>query len=413
MSGWEKPDWQCKFCAGRDGKQFINFGHRKSCFKCRIEKGACFGKRVEKPPPKSKPSLAERQILGQKKDEALKKQNENLKKENARLKKAAAGSAPGSDSATPAASEQGSSGTQMDAAEPRPAFDKKMLQERVRFYESAGQKDGPDAKELLAAAKEKLAQLQRAELDSKPVDEQVKRARRSVEACSRIKEKAEKEKNELAEKIKELQEKSGEAQARIDKATEELDAAKQNLELVLKKHLDAAPAVNAAADAAGDAAKMFAAMHDMVQLLAAKKGVRPDDPATSLFVGQLREMQQHWGIVQAPSRPVQLSSERGEEQQNLQDRQPPLLQNAASLRAKSEQQQGHVHPQLPTDQAASTGVLGVPGSTGECDIWMEHVAALAGGSVDDLSDEQRSAAAAMAKLQPPDQESIAKRLKVQ
>ena len=291
------------------------------------------------------------------------------------------------------------------------ALDKKALLERIKFFESASQKNCPDSKEQLAAANEKLAKLQQAELDNKPVDEQVKKARKAVEACTKAKEKAEKEKSDLAAKIEELQEKNSNVQARIDKASEELEAAKQSLELVLKKHIEVAPAGNAASDATMDSAKMFAAMHDMVQLLAATNGVKAEDPGTTKFVEQLRTLQQMWEAMQGAAMVAQQPSQ----QPDLAQQHQQLLDDEkefAEATARVPPQQQHEIAVEKSGQNATVAQPALSDESSQCDVWMDHVATLTGGSTDDLSEKQRAAAAAVARLQHQVGESIAKRLKV-
>ena len=226
-------EWDCNRCEGSDGTPFRNWHYRTHCHKCKVHKGKCYGGQAKSGGSPTK-SLAQRQVEFEKlhkKNEAIKfrKQNEDLRKQNADLKKKIAENSQvraGSDS-------------QMGEEAARPAFDKKVLYERIKFYESVGQKDCPDSKEQAAKAREKLTELQKAELDSKPVDEQVKKARRHVEACCRAMDKADKEHNEFQDKIKELQEKCEEARAKKTKASEEHEAAKRDLNLILKKHSDA------------------------------------------------------------------------------------------------------------------------------------------------------------------------------
>ena len=41
-----KDDWLCKTCTGKDGLPFRNKGFRMQCLVCKVEKGACFGKKA-------------------------------------------------------------------------------------------------------------------------------------------------------------------------------------------------------------------------------------------------------------------------------------------------------------------------------------------------------------------------------
>ena len=81
-----KADWLCKFCKGRDGKSFRNFGHRTACRTCNIAKGSCFAGNVEKGPPGGSPSLAVRQVRQQRADEATAKKARQKEDELAKIK---------------------------------------------------------------------------------------------------------------------------------------------------------------------------------------------------------------------------------------------------------------------------------------------------------------------------------------
>ena len=65
-----KSDWFCKFCKGRDTKQFKNFGWRDACHLCGIAKGTCFASKLE--PTTQAPhagTFASKQVAMQKKHE--------------------------------------------------------------------------------------------------------------------------------------------------------------------------------------------------------------------------------------------------------------------------------------------------------------------------------------------------------
>ena len=54
----DKEDWTCKTCDGKDGKKFVNFGSRKSCLRCGLSKGVCFGAKAPAPNSPAKPTPA-------------------------------------------------------------------------------------------------------------------------------------------------------------------------------------------------------------------------------------------------------------------------------------------------------------------------------------------------------------------
>jgi len=45
----DREDWYCEKCVDTAGNKFVNFGSKRACFKCHVEKGMCFHSIVEHP----------------------------------------------------------------------------------------------------------------------------------------------------------------------------------------------------------------------------------------------------------------------------------------------------------------------------------------------------------------------------
>ena len=178
--------------------------------------------------------------------------------------------------------------------------------------------------------------------------------------------------------------------------------------MVLKKHIEnGAPAGNAADTASVpapsvDNVQLFAAMQDIVEVVAAKAGVSDKDPAAKLFVEQFQKIKVCWQAIEEQERGRQLEEDQ---------RASAQLQQSQRLSEQPGQQttQPGASSQNHDARGAQPAVVGA--GEGD-DAWMGHIADLTGGSIESLSEEQRAAAAAIAKLRPQDQESFAKRLKV-
>lgn len=86
-----KDDWLCKSCQGPDGTAFRNFGSRTECKKCRVHKGAVFGKKADVVQPRATPTLAERQVKQQREHEThaktIKKKDDELAALRAEIRK--------------------------------------------------------------------------------------------------------------------------------------------------------------------------------------------------------------------------------------------------------------------------------------------------------------------------------------
>ena len=106
----KKDDWFCRICLDKHGKPFKNFGHRKDCHVCAVDKGKCHLRDVPKGSASAggqrvKPSLAQRQVdaaaeVSKKLLAAEKEQSKKLRKEldhaqRELKKKAAPAPAPG------------------------------------------------------------------------------------------------------------------------------------------------------------------------------------------------------------------------------------------------------------------------------------------------------------------------------
>ena len=305
-------DWTCKLCKDKSGKPFENRGHRKLCFRCNVAKGSCFGSKVQRSEGGArKPALAEWQVALQRKEEALqklRKQQEQLKQENARLKKAAE------------AASSANTDMELDSLAAKESQEKhasaNALQERISLVESAGQKDCLEAQRLLEEAKAQLAEAKKAEMAKKPVDEQVRRARKRVNACTRAIEETAKEDKALEEKLAELQAARDKILQRQAVEAGELEEAKRDLELVLRRHIQepVAPAATGM-----DTAKLFDAVQDIVELVATKAGVDGSDPAAKLFIEQFKFIRGCWyNIEQQEAARGNAAAGSGEETQQIQ-----------------------------------------------------------------------------------------------
>ena len=57
-----KDPWFCRSCKNDDGQPFRNFGHRSTCYRCRLHKGVCFGGKATSGGPPSRSTYGEQQV---------------------------------------------------------------------------------------------------------------------------------------------------------------------------------------------------------------------------------------------------------------------------------------------------------------------------------------------------------------
>ena len=407
--------WQCRLCKTK-GEPTFNFGHRTSCFGCKVDKGKCHGgpakdRRAQNAAKaqSSLPSLAERQVACQKQHEAAER-NKKLAKQNKELLakvKRVEEKLVKAEGATGQASAGDSSDAAADCQEGPAGINYRMeiqaVHERIKFFESPSQRNRSDSAKFLAEEKQKLTMLEKEAMDSKPVCEQVRKAHRAVEQCSRAKEKLEKENGDVMDKIAELQETSRAIRLAIAKADVDLAEAKQKLDLIHKKHI--VPPHGSAADAAPpmDPAALCSQMQQLVQLLSGQEIFSADAPHLQALDGALDKIKEFY----SKGRPQQVSTHEAERleclrlQQDLDNQAAAFAEAEAHQRAQNQQEP---IPQLPCKAGAGAGAqLAVRANEGGSDDFMDDDASAGGASAGILE--------AIAKLQPQERENIAKRLR--
>ena len=231
-----------------------------------------------------KPSLAERQTAAQQASEKEHKAKEksdrlvqNLQKEIKALKQQHKQA-----EATSSTDDRGLG--QQEGA------DKQALLEAIKFYKRADQKDRPGIKELLDREEGKLAELQKAELSKKPLDEQVRRSQKKVESCDKFVERLAKESRDLADRMDKLRAQQQELQSKQASAEEELAQAKRCRDQLLQSHSTVPP--SAVADSSGG---IFDTVGDMVQLLAARMGTTS---GSQQLLEHLQQCRNQWMAMQ-------------------------------------------------------------------------------------------------------------------
>jgi len=408
----DKADWLCRKCQS-GGKPTFNKGFRESCFGCRVAKGDChLGPAPAKEPSFSrkpgspKQTLAERQKRAQdekeKKDKAeLRKDRKEIQKLQASLKKAQAANA---DLKKSLQKEQVEDAEMQEEEEVDKKESIKALLERIAFFKGPSQKDMPGSKDKLKEAELELEAVRKADLQTKPVDEQVRRARQKKEACSRALERSKKAQQELVEKEAKLQQEMAAGVEKIAKEVAELAEAEQQMELVLQRG-------GAKGGDSGDGsspspvqpsvAQMFEFMRSWTVAVAAKQEGGTEAPAAKEFANSLNSLESAIVAMQAEK---QESDKQAAEQIRLQKEQ----QQQQLLQQQQRQKEQENAVRASGGPAVAATASGAPelGNGSKLLDFMESIM----GACDKWSDESKAnARKELTKL--PDGESAAKKLK--
>ena len=234
-------DWTCKSCKGPDGKSYRNFGFRKECNLCKLQKGSCCAGKVPAASPVQR-TLAARQIHAQKKDEQQQQQQKKARqKEQQLLQELKLAKQKISDL------EQAQKRPSDDEVEEAPRAEQTSLAELERKKKVYAELDDSAR---VAEYEERIKARKSSEFAATPVHEQLRRAEKECTRCSRALDKAKGMHEDLQKQLLESAQAVEVANAAWQKAEQQRESIKADIAKGIIAHADSPLLAKSRADVA-------------------------------------------------------------------------------------------------------------------------------------------------------------------